>query len=618
MIRKPVTTFAALILCLWSFAQSPQQVYIDAKYNLKQENYNEAVSQFSSLVADPVFGPYATFYLGLTYHKSGANQNALDAWRQLLAKFPGFDQKEEINFWMTNVFFEQGDYQKAIQYGQQIADASSRLAIYRAGLDSVSFSKLRELYSIYPEDTELAKVIVRKGLSSDLSERDQFFLKGVQGLHEVEASSFGEYPVVLKNQYSIGVMLPFLFDDLARTDRILRNALVMDLYQGMLLAEEMLAEEGIDLELYPYDTQRDSLQTEILLRSKGIKEMDLLVGPLFPKPLAIINKFSAENKIPILNPISSNSVVLGENPYALLWKPTYETMARKTADYMAATSSKFEANIYFEDTSTERKFAEEYKERIEGHGFTVTDFRPIDSRTAREVLAQFTDQEEVVLRMTPEQVEKELEEGRLIREREVFDASGRLITNEDGTPRLEYYELVFTADTDSLDHILALTRSNLLANNFVGAVESISDTVRLIGLGDWLDFSMLDYRQLSRLNVNLVDANFIDRKSDFFKKVEKRFEQRFNKSPNQFNLSGFESIWWAGNMMKKYGKYFQNGLSDEQDFPCVYYGHEYVFGQRDNQIVPILRFEENELKAVNLLPIIEEEIVDDGAKEGDE
>ncbi|MEQ9231887.1 MAG: hypothetical protein RIF46_14485 [Cyclobacteriaceae bacterium] len=178
--------------------------------------------------------------------------------------------------------------------------------------------------------------------------------------------------------------------------------------------------------------------------------------------------------------------------------------------------------------------------------------------------------------------------------------------------------MVFTADTDSLDHILALTRSNLLANNFVGAVESISDTVRLVGMGDWLDFSMLDYRQLDRLKVSLIDPNYLERKSEFFALIESRFQQKFKKNPNQYNLSGFETIWWAGNMMKRYGKYFQNGLLDEPDFPCLYYGHQFTTGKRDNQVVPIIQFIEDELRTVNQAIILEEESDDEGIEEGGE
>ncbi len=618
MLRKSATIFFILVFGLCALAQSTQQVFIDGKYNLKQGNYSEAITQFASLASDATFGAYATFYLGLSYYKAEANQNALDAWRQLEEKYPGFDQKAELNFWLTKAYFAVKNYTRAVQLAQRIEDPVLKYETYLSELSGVSFVELRNLYASYPEDLELAKVIVKIGMGRELSEKDTFFLNGVQALHNIQASSFGDFPIIFKESYTVGVMLPFLFDDLTRTERIMRNELVMDIYQGMLLAQEFLAEKEVNLTLYPYDTRRDSLHTETLLRNKSLKKMDVLVGPLYAEPIEIVNRFSSENKIPMVNPISSNAMVLGDNPYALIWRPTYETMALKTADYMFATSTKFEANIYFEDTSTERLFAQTYKRRLEELGMVITDYRPIDNRTAREVLAQFTDQEELVLRLSDEEAALEREAGRPIRDRQVYDASGKLITKEDGTPKLEYYELVFTADTDSLDHILALTRSNLLANNFVGAVESISDTVRLVGMGEWLDFSMLDYRQLDRLQVNLIDPNYVNRKTEFFALIESRFQQKFKKKPNQYNLSGFETIWWVGNMMKRYGKYFQNGLLDEPDFPSLFYGFQFAAGKRDNQVVPILRFVEDELRTVNQVTNLEaesdEERTDEGGK----
>ena len=53
-----------------------------------------------------------------------------------------------------------------------------------------------------------------------------------------------KYDAVKKESYTIGVLLPFLFDDLSNRDRIMNNSLVTDLYQGMLLANEMLGQQG--------------------------------------------------------------------------------------------------------------------------------------------------------------------------------------------------------------------------------------------------------------------------------------------------------------------------------------------------------------------------------------
>lgn len=584
-------------LSLWS--QSSQQKYLEAKDLFRTENYSGSIEIFSSLVNDPMFGPYATFYLGLSYHKNGDNQRGLNAWKQLLVKYPTFSQLEEVHFWMSHLFFERGDFDRAVRQAQEIKESETRNALYQKWLASQPFQLVQQLQEKFDEDNDLAEMAVQRAFHAQLSGDEERYIELLKIKFGIALATL-IHDDVKKDSYSVAVFLPFLFDDLDSTNRVMRNALVMDLYQGMELASSMLRQSNILLNLFPYDTHRDPVQTEELLRNNSLKEADLIIGPLFPKPVELINIFSQEHEINLINPVSSNSRVVADNPYAFQMKPSYKTMARKAAEFVAANATKNESMIYFEDKTAEKILAEEFRKTIRELGFVVTNFQPIDSKSAQAVLARFSDQEETVLSVTEEEALELIEEGRLVRTREKFDARGNLMTKEDGTPKLEYYELNFTIDTDSLDHIFAATRSNLLANNFVGAVETIPDTVRLIGLGEWLNFSMLDYHQLERLNVNLINSQYFDRSSDFYIQVQEMCNQQYSTQLTIYHMLGFECVWWAGQMMSRYGKYFQNGFYEEQTFPSLFYGHKYEEGMNDNQIVPIVQFTNRKLKAINL------------------
>jgi len=583
---------------IWS--QSSQQRYLDGKSAYQKGKYDLSGETFASLVNDPMFGSYATFYLGLCLHKNGDNQKALDAWRQLLIKYPTFSQNEEVHFWMTWVFLERGDFDRGLMQAQFINEDETRSLLYKHWLGDQPFQLLQQLQIKFKDDSVLARTTIKRSLVSDLSETDLEFVTKLKTKFGIESEVITTHDDVRKGEYSIAVLLPFLFDDFDNADQVMNNSLVMDLYQGMLLASSMLEEGNIQMNLFPYDTKRDVAQTKSVLRTQSFEKVDVIIGPLFPKPIQLVNDFSQAHKLNVINPVSSNGRVVGDNPYAFQMKPNYKTMARKAAEFVAGNSTKREAMIYFENKGIEKIIALEYQKAIEELGFNVTNFQPIDGKSARAVLARFSDQEESVLNITDEEALELLEEGRLIRDRQKFDASGNLIAKEDGTPELEYYEMNFTFDTDSLDHIFASTRSNLLANNFVGAIESISDTVRLIGLGEWLDFEMLDYRQLERLKVNLINSQYADRSSDFFIDVEERCITEYRTKLSIYHMLGFESVWWAGQMMHRYGKYFQNGFYNESDFPSLFYGHAYGEGVRDNQIVPIVQFSDRKLKAVNL------------------
>jgi hypothetical protein len=57
--------------------------------------------------------------------------------------------------------------------------------------------------------------------------------------------------------YSISVLFPFVVNTLDPTPNRKRNQFVLDLYEGMKLAADTLAKQGIKLSLRAYDTERN-------------------------------------------------------------------------------------------------------------------------------------------------------------------------------------------------------------------------------------------------------------------------------------------------------------------------------------------------------------------------
>jgi hypothetical protein len=588
--------------CLLTFvhAQAPQQKYLDAKYAYTSGQYEHAGSLFSTLTTDPTFGAYATFYSGLSRYHAGDFKQALDLLGQLQAKFPDFKQTDEVNFWRSFLYFKSGDFNNGVQQANKLANHEDRRSLYSEFLRAAPFAELRKIYLQFP-DEHLLEAMVYVGVRSTLSEDDRSFLTQVVDASGMQFLSSDDYQQIKKDKYVIAALLPFMFDGMENADRVVRNTLVMDLYQGMRLAADWLAEEGKPVDVVPYDTRKDKNQTMNLLVGNGLKNADLIVGPLFPEPIEAVSAFANENKINVINPVTSNSRVFESNELAYILKPSYQTMARKAAEYMARGSKKKQVMVYFEKVSPDREIAEEYTQAIQELGFTVTNFEPVDVASSRKLLAKFTNQQEMVLRITDEDANRMRADGRIIRSRPKFNASGNAAMREDGTPDVEYYEMVFTFNTDSLDHIFAATRSNVIANNFVGAIETNPDSIRLLGLSDWLEFTMLDYKQLERLRVSMIHPDYTNRANPFLQQVEKRFVQTYKRKPSLFHLFGFETIWWAGHMMHAHGKYFQNGFFDKNDIPSVFYGHDFLPGGNDNQLVPIVQFKNKQLQEVNLV-----------------
>src|SRR5690606_26348914 len=90
-----------------------------------------------------------------------------------------------------------------------------------------------------------------------------------------------------------------------------RNQFVIDLYQGMMLAQEELKAMSIKVNLLAYDTKHDEKTTRKILELPELQHVDLIYGPLYPQPVKLASQFSYDYKINIFNPLSANQQVVG-------------------------------------------------------------------------------------------------------------------------------------------------------------------------------------------------------------------------------------------------------------------------------------------------------------------
>ena len=65
-----------------------------------------------------------------------------------------------------------------------------------------------------------------------------------------------------------------------------------------------------------------------LIEEGSLDDIDLIVGPLYSKPIELIAILS-ENKTIMMNPLSNNKII-SDNNYSFLYKPSIETIAKNS------------------------------------------------------------------------------------------------------------------------------------------------------------------------------------------------------------------------------------------------------------------------------------------------
>ena len=598
-----------------AYGQSDQAEFLEAKRLFSEGKYSSAKASFGALSQSEAFGKYAQFYYAISAYKQGDTKQATDAWKQLISQTPDWPQRSEVLYWLAYSGFELGEYDQGLNYASQYAksidDEDAESLFIQSYLSELSPADLNLLVESYPENKVLASLLLEKLNAEPYQERNFLRVNQLVDKWNFDISKFEsvDLPLIRKDTYDIAILLPFLFESLNNTNLISQNRLVMDMYQGMIMAAEDLAAIERPVNLFPYDTKKTKEATDAITKKPGFKDQDLIVGPLYGGPREVIDTYSKEQGINTINPISNNAEIINENPYAFLLKPSFRTMAIKTAELALSENTNPYAMIFYEQNERDSTFAAIYKERIEQGGMEVVLYQAINKDNAKALLdtlaatyySYLTEEEADSISMIP---------GRFVKDRRIRNDELKrmekdtsfvlpISMDEDEEFKIVYYEEPFYMTQDSIGHILAATRSNLYANNMISTVESRRDSTKLYGYGDWLEFTMLSFSQLDRLGVALNDPEYIDFSGFNYQNLKERIITRFKTNPSINHYRGYEAIWFAGRMMHRYGKYFQVGLREGNLIEGkVFEGYKYGV-TNDNQVVPVVRFKNSKLEVVN-------------------
>ena len=107
------------------------------------------------------------------------------------------------------------------------------------------------------------------------------------------------------------LILPFMLDDSASTDQ----KMMVEFYQGMLLALDRLKNENVSVNLKVFDSKDESESIEPLLESGQLDDVDIIFGLKYTNHIAEASRWSTEHQIPLVLPMNANAEDMFNNPY---------------------------------------------------------------------------------------------------------------------------------------------------------------------------------------------------------------------------------------------------------------------------------------------------------------
>ncbi|EMR02705.1 ABC transporter substrate-binding protein [Cesiribacter andamanensis] len=547
-----------------------QQQYLRAKGLFSQEQWLPAMESFRQVAANPSsgdFAQYASFYYSVAAARAGRTDEAKAMLRQIQQKYPRWDKQDEVSYWLARVYLEEGSLEQGIGAVEQIRNRSIKadggdMARFYLQRDA-SIEQLKGLLARHPTADYVAQILARKISNQPIASQDQRLLNELISRYKLDKELLSQPATaksVRKEAYTVAVMLPFMLDNLQPERNIREIYFPLDIYEGMKLAQKELAAQGITVNLLAYDTRRDSLTTVGILRSPEMKNVDLIVGPLYPGPTRAALEYSFNNAVNLVNPISVNPDFTLNNPYSFLFKPSLETQARKAADFAARSfhpgNAPGKALVVFGTQARDTLMARVYKRELEKKGFNqvrMEQIRPGDEKRLRSLLVSDNAAD--------------------------MQTGGRL-------------------SKEAIGHIFIASEDEAIVANSMNALSTRKDRLPIIGHESWVKKNLVSNSQLERMGVYILSPENINYTNPDFFAFREKYLQQVHAMPSRQAYLGYDLMMLFGRLLNQHGTVFQSDAEAEvlyQGIMCTKFNLQ---SYQDNQCVPIVQFRNSALEIV--------------------
>ncbi|CAN5462699.1 hypothetical protein BH09BAC3_BH09BAC3_15840 [soil metagenome] len=551
-------------------AQDYKRMYKSAKDFYNEGRYSLAMEAFKPMMVYDKNNPYpeyASFYFAMSALKQNYFGIAKDMFIGIKKQYPAWDQINEVNYWLAKIYFDQKEYFQGMLVLQSVKqedyiEALEISKMKRFYLYQISDPEiLRMMWENYPEDIEVGKSLARAIGKQEAILQDRKLLDSVINRfalpreHYVTAGPSS----VLKDKYTVSVLFPFLISTLDPSPTRKQNQIMLDLYEGMRMANDSLRKQGVNINLLAYDTDRSIPALTLLLQTEELKNTDLIVGPLFRDEATPVLQFSEKYQTNMINPAQNYSDFVGQNPFAMLYQPSLQTMGEKSAEVIASRFKNKNVMVFYGDKPKDSVLAMNFSRKAKELGLKVAwqeEFKKESASRIINILATPTEFDEF---HNPKQ---------------------------------------FKLKLDSIGSIFVASDDPLVYTKVISSVETRGDSVVIIGSENWLDNNSVDLTKFERLHVMFTAPTYTPSNASAYVTFRRKFIKTRGAFPQDYiNYSklGFDFMMFAGHALKKYGTYFQDGLLRDGLFPGGLSKGYRLSPVRDNLEVPFIYFRNGEL-----------------------
>ncbi|WP_170252584.1 ABC transporter substrate-binding protein [Adhaeribacter aerolatus] len=547
---------AFLFLPLSVSAQSAAELdtrLANGRLLLDQQKYELAMAEFVPVVNAPKNYrnlPEALYFYSVAALNAKRVREAGGRIDQLLQQFPSWENLDEARYVGAAIAFEQKDYAKALALLNDIKakefddDKAKIKGLYLPRI--IEKEAFTRLYQQNPDDRELATAYADKLAGGWYTEADKETLENIVSKFKLDKKKYSGKALASgrKTQYNVAVLLPFGLNEPNSAQALRKNQFVTDLYAGMQMAKDSLARNNINLNLFSYDAPADTNQVKKVLSLPEMANMDLIIGPVYKSANKIISRFAQQHQIIAVNPLSDDISLIRNNPYLYLFQPSIATQARKSANFAYDNFGPNGAVIIYSNTEDGMEYARVYRAEFEKRG-------------------------------------------------------GKVLLSKAVSPSSTASGLYSGVDFTKVGHLMIASNSMPVAVNTMSTLERLPGKIPVITFASWLDISQMSLDQLDNQEIYFLNPKFVDTSLPAVREFKKDYKARYHIPPSVYAYTGFDLLYYFGNILARHGSHFNSTLAAEGPISGAFFQGIGYNAERDNQYIPFLKLDNLQINVVN-------------------
>ncbi len=368
-------------------------------------------------------------------------------------------------------------------------------------------------------------------------------------------------PSSYQGSYNVAVLAPFYTNKSPIGEITSKTSLrTLEFYSGVKMAAERLSNEGININLYAYDTEGSSGRTQSIMGGYEFQNMNLVIGPMRTDPLKTAASKVRGTKTKLVSPWNPKSDISPSNPNYIQVKPSLETHCREIMRNALANHSPSNIVLACRDNASELQ-ALQYLQQA------YKDMKGSGAAPLRE------------LKVPPQATFNMMDTKHLM--------------NLGG-------ETVFIIPSWGDEKFIASIMRKIY-------LDKQSSTVYVYGMPQWKNFDRVGYEYYDKLNLKISETFYVSPGDPQSLSFKQDFYYKFGVVPSEDGYMGYDLMMYFGRMMKEKGTEFQKSLasSPSDDYMHTNFRFAPVGGTEmspmryENKFVNILKFVEFDFKPGN-------------------